>query len=150
LNKEAINIALHRRAGDVSAKTPFKRWIELDYYINVINNINKIEFKKPHIIHFYSYDIEESELNRLKGIQNIQYHVNENTFDTFHNMVNCDVIINGQSTFSVMACWLSYAIKICTPFGVHWNNFINQNDIIVIDSNGVFDSTKLLKVLENK
>lgn len=148
LNKSIINIALHRRAGDVSEQNSFNRWVSLDYYLNIINNINKIKFDKPHLIHIYSYDIEQGEVDRLREKSNIQLHINENTFDTFHNMTNCDVLINGQSSFSIMASYLSYGIKLVTPWLNHWNNFPDQPDIIPIDSAGIFDSNKLMKALK--
>lgn len=147
LDRSFINIALHRRAGDVSRNTQFNRWKEIDYYIRIINNINKIKFDKEHIIHIYSYDIDEEEIELLSGCRNVKFHINENTFDTFHNMVNCDVLINGQSSFSVLAAYLSYGIKLCTPWGIHWNDFPEQNDLIIINQNGSFDQDKLLKVI---
>jgi len=150
LDSSVINIALHRRADDVSSKTQFGRWISLDYYLNIIDNINKIKFKKQHLIHLYSSNIDPKEIDRLKEKSNIQFHINENIFDTFHNMVNCDILINGQSSFSVMAAYLSYGIKLCTPWNIFWNNFPNQPDIISIDSTGSFDSNKLLTIMEKK
>jgi len=151
LDKSIINIALHRRAGDVSCETPFNRWMPLDYYLKIIDNINNLEFNKKHIIHIYSYDIDEKEIIQLQNKPNIQLHINENTFDTFHNMVNCDILINGQSSFSVMAAYLSYGIKLCTSWYIHWNNFPkNINDIIQVYSDGSFDTLQLLRELEKK
>jgi hypothetical protein len=147
---DSINIALHRRAGDVSENTPFNRWMPIDYYLTIIDNINKIEFNTPHNIHIYSYDMNPKEEKRLSDKQNVIMHINENTFDSFYNMVNFDVLINGQSSFSIMAAYLSYGIKLCTPWHTHWNNFPDQYDLINIDSDGNFDFNKLLKSLENK
>jgi hypothetical protein len=148
LNKCILNIALHRRAGDVSKENPFNRWIPLDYYLKIIDNINNIKFDKQHIIHIYSYDINKEEIIQLENKSNILLHINENTFDTFHNMVNCDILINGQSSFSIMASYLSRGIKLCTPWFIHFNNFPKDiKDIIEVRENGSFNENKLMEAM---
>jgi hypothetical protein len=151
LNPNYINIALHRRAGDVSEHTPFNRWMPLDYYLNIINNINELDFINKHLIHIFSYDMDEKEIEVLNKKESIKLHINENTFQTFHDMVNCDILINGQSSFSIMCAYLSYGIKLCTPWHMHWNNFPkNIYDIIEVKQDSSFDVNKVLKALEIK
>ena len=150
LDHRYLNIALHRRAADVTMNTPFNRWMPIDYYLKLIDNINQIKFNKPHLVHLFSYDIDSKEIEQIKNRPNICLHINENTFDTFHNMTNCDIIANGQSAFSVMACYLSHGIKLCSPWYIHYNNFPDQNDIIKVNKDSSFDCNKLLKAMENK
>lgn len=155
-SNDYINCALHLRRQDVSQDTQYNRWKDLDYYLNIIDQLDNIKFNKPLMFHIYSSKMPEEELKKLvayKNIRelNIEFHIDEDIFSTFYHFTKADIFISGQGSLSLMANYLTDAIKLTTPWYFHWKDFPeNIKDIIPIDSAGIFDSNRLLKAMEIK
>ena len=62
-------------------------------------NFGKFEFTGEH----------EASLKLESGllIENIQFHLRQDTFDTLYNMIKAPIFVPGKSTFSVLAVILS-------------------------------------------
>lgn len=110
------NIAIHIRRGDVSKTdephrfTDNSRYVKLlDLVVTAIRNRGQ-EFS----IHLFSEGAKDDfgDFSHLP----ISYHLNENTFKTFHGLVSADILIMSKSSFSYVAALLSKGVVIYEPF----------------------------------
>lgn len=150
------NIAIAIRRGDVTEDQQYRRWMGLEYYLKIIDKLADIKELKNIIFHIYSWDMPEEEknellLHQLFGKRRFELHINEDVFSTFYHFTKADIFVSGQGTFSLMANYLTDAVKLTTPFYMHWNNFPEDiQDLIPVNPDSTFDSEKLLIALEIK
>jgi len=155
-NLNNINIAIAIRRGDVTKDQQYRRWMDIDYYQNIILLLSKIEFIKQPIFHIYSWDMPINEQKRISAIrgllvndQQLQMHINEDVFSTFFHMTKADIFVSGQGAFSLLANYLTDAIKLNTSFYMFWNNFPEDiKDIIKVNNDGSFDKNKLMEAIK--
>lgn len=168
-DKGETNVAIHIRRGAVTKQTPFRRWIDLDYYLHIMSALADVKELKNIVFHIYTSDMSEEEENILLlhsifgkthgCTRRIELHIDEDVFSTFYHFTKADIFVSGQGAFSVIANYLTDAIKLATPWTEYvdkrwisyWHNFPSDiEDIVPINTMGIFDSNKLLKALENK
>jgi len=154
-DKENINIAIAIRRGDVTKDQQYRRWMHLDYYLHIMDTLANIKELKYITFHIYAWDIPEEEknillLHRPFNKREIKLHIDEDVFSTFYHFTKADIFVSGQGAFSLMANYLADGIKLTTPFYMHWKNFPSDIENLVPINDGVFDSNKLLKAMENK
>lgn len=130
-DKHFLNIALHIRRGDVwnavqtgsMRKCYTNKFVSEDYYVELIQRLHKFfgSSSKPLRFHIFSDGkidnfshftfIDESKaLLKLESniiIDNIRFHLSQNTFETLYHMIKAPIFVPGKSTFSVIALLLS-------------------------------------------
>lgn len=157
-NKDEINVAIHLRRGDVTKEQPYRRWMDLQHYLKIMENINTIKFNKPLKYHIYTFGIPKEDFEQIIKFKNeyslnIELHDDEDVFSTFYHFTKADMFVSGQSAFSVLANYLTDAVKLTTPWKesldgktiTYWDDFPeNIKDIIGINPDGSFDANKLL------
>lgn len=97
-----LNIAVHiRRQNKFDNVTKFTTLSK--EYDNVLENILS-QIQKPYLIHVYSQGNTD---NTLKFSNNIIYHIDTDIIDTFFGLVNADILLTSDSSFSYVAALLS-------------------------------------------
>lgn len=127
-----ITVAIHIRRGRcITPRGNPNRWVNLDYYLNIIDNLNNTFNSECLDIHIFtdildgyyktyptdSKPLEEDYKTLLK--KNVTLHLggnNESDFSDFHNMCSADVLVMAKSAFSYMAAYINKGIIIYTPF----------------------------------
>jgi hypothetical protein len=98
------NVAIHIRTANSVDTEPHEllpgqiRYISNNTYKKIIINLAN-ENNHIHIFTQGSFPIKEIET----GIKNISYHIDTDTFDTFHHFVNADILVISKSSFSYLA-----------------------------------------------
>lgn len=147
-NKEKINIALHIRIfnsmdNDLwSAREYFSPSNEKAYYYS--NIIKKIEDAFPERkLDFYIYsqgDLENFNIFKVSNDKNNMYlKINETTLSSLYHMINADIFVASNSSFSYIAHLLSNGISI---FRDNFYHGLYPNAILT-DINGNFNNSKL-------
>lgn len=117
-DKNKINVAIHFRRGDINKKyggIRSKMWIDVEYFINIINNIKSIKNKE---FDFYLYTGECNEtikiLNNFNDIKcrDVFDRKTEKEFIGFHEMLNADILVTAPSNLSYVVGELSGKIVI--------------------------------------
>lgn len=162
-DKNITNVAIHIRRGDVTEANGYRRWMGLDYYLRIIETLSNMKELQDITFHVYVWDMLDQEKKvlsslNLLGKHQIQLHIDEDVLSTFYHLTKADIFVSGQGAFSLLANYLTDAVKLTTPWKesvdgktiVYWDNFPNNiEDLIPIDD-GIFDADKLLKALEKK
>lgn len=94
-----IDIAIHIRRGDVSKKDNNNRYIDNNYYIEIIKKL-KIKYPTYTITIFSEGKYEE--FNNL-GLEENCFRLNTDIFETFHSLVCAKILIQSFSSFSYCA-----------------------------------------------
>lgn len=126
-SEKYLNIAIHIRRGDVwdaySAGSKDNmirsRFASEEYYVELIKRLQNFFglSSKPVRFHIFSDGVSdnfskftftgehEASLQWESGlrIENIQFHLRQNTFDTLYHMINAPIFVPGKSTFSLLA-----------------------------------------------
>ncbi|NJN11917.1 MAG: hypothetical protein HC836_29305 [Richelia sp. RM2_1_2] len=143
-----LNIVLHIRRGDITSKgNSSERYTSNDVinYIlqNIISSISNLNLKCS--INIYSQGQPEEFKKIIDKYQNynINMHLNECVFQTFHGLVNADILLMSKSTFSYTAALLSRGIKIYEPFYHR-----PLDNWLVCDRNHNFNRVKFQKALQ--
>jgi hypothetical protein len=117
-----LRIALHVRRGDVvqmaNSKTDAwqKRWIDLSYYINILELIKKnFNYGVNYEIRLFS-DGNYDQLRPLIHHCNAVFVENSDIRSDFHDMVCSDILICSSSSYSILAGKIGTGIKIL-PLG---------------------------------
>lgn len=153
-DKDCINVAVHIRRGDVTENKQFKRWINLNYYLKIMENLANINELKNIIFHVYSWDMSKKEKDELFlhccfGKREMQLHIDEDVFSTFYHFTKADIFVHGQGSFSLLANYLCDGIKLVTPWHTLWRNFPSDiYDLISVNPDSTFDKNKILKAME--
>lgn len=120
-----INVTIHIRRpnkidpagasiGDSSC-----RYIDDDYYLNIINNIRK----KYNNVLFHIYSQGEISDFTVFNCNDIVLHIDENMFDTFIALVSGEILVLSPSSFSYSAGLLSNGIVFYCPF---WHSRLSK------------------------
>lgn len=131
-DKSKFNVAIHIRRGDITKQTNFDRWKDLTFYKKIIEKINKTY--KGCDIHVYSEGIQ-SDFSEL-FIENVKFHLNGSDVESLHDMCSANILVTGQSSFSIMASYINKNTIIYTPLHnlTRWesfgNRFINVEDFL--------------------
>ena len=129
-DRTKISVAIHIRRGRQITPSS-NRWTNLDYYINLINNLNKLFGSENLDIHIFTdilygnrkiYQIrggtlEEDYDTLIK--ENVTLHLggnNKSDFKDFHNMCSSDILVMAKSSFSYMAAHITRGVVIYTPY----------------------------------
>jgi hypothetical protein len=130
-NEQYLNIAIHIRRGDVwdfsqagSKKLMYaNRLVSEEYYVGLLERLQKFlgSSSKPVQFHIFSdgrpenfgkfiFTGEREAFLKLESgiiIENIQFHLRQNSIDTLYHMIKAPIFVPGKSTFSVVAVLLS-------------------------------------------
>jgi len=141
-----IHVAIHIRRGDVTENGRYKvRWVPTDVYMNIMNQIAFLYGSEN--VHFHIFSDETNGLKfmmmTLMGCKVDMQLWGSNVFESFVQMVNADILVTGQSMFSVLAGHLCDNVVLARPWSPHWNNFPDNGKFIEVQSNGDFETQKL-------
>lgn len=146
---DKIVVAIHIRRGDVTQNGRYKvRWVSLSVYLNIMAQILRVVDKNVEF-HIFSdskdiFDFQEVPLMDYPVI----FHLwGSNIFETFVDLVKADILVTGQSMFSVLAGHLSSGVVLARPWSPHWSNFPKDNQFIEVEQNGDFDTKRLKELL---
>jgi len=129
------NVAIHIRRGDVTKDGRYKvRWVDDEVYLNVIRQIRD-QYCDP-IFHIFS-DGTTEQLSSFEADDTF-IRCKENVVLAFHHMVCADILMPGQSMFSVLAGYLCDGIKIAKPWSPHWHDFPKNDKFIEVNNQGDF------------
>ena len=108
-----VSIAIHIRRGDINASKNPDRWLDLDYYAGIIDKFNSELGLELLDIHIFS----EGQPEDFKVLvrENITLQLGGSDLEAFHHMCAADILITGQSSFSIMASYFNRGTIICTP-----------------------------------
>ena len=152
---DKLNIAVHVRRGDInvgnSANSNLKkRWLDNDYYENVLENVVKriseddsfaiLTGKKGCRPAFYIFsqgsgsDFES--FRRFETDGDLHFCLDMEDKASFLHMVRADVLITSRSSFSYKPALISDGIRICPPG--FWHDYPNDEHWVVADEHGNF------------
>lgn len=106
---EHLHIAVHIRRGDVSLTENVGRYVYIDDYIDIINQLTSILSGYSFEYNIYCDSITSYEMNQLTincSTSKIIFHINTDVVETFMAFVNADILIAGKSSFSYSASFL--------------------------------------------
>jgi hypothetical protein len=123
-NNDKINVAVHIRRPNNHDTRIDGVDTSIEYYFNIINIIKeKYKHKeKPLLFHIYS----QNDITAYHEFDktDIQFHLNENLFDSFIGMVAADILVTSRSSLSYVAAILSDGEIYYNPFwhppGENW------------------------------
>ena len=128
---ETFNISLHIRRGDVSKTQHFSRYTNNTEYVKILEcifeeldmNILEEQNKPELIIRIYSEGKEEDfkEFDKFSQNYNVKYHLNENVRQTFHDLINSQILIISKSSFSYCAGLLNKNVVIANNIQKWWH-----------------------------
>jgi hypothetical protein len=124
INTSNIKIGIHIRRGDILFIEKEIRYLDNQYYIRLMKQIDIIFKDIPHEFHIYTenptkkFNVTDEYRDDLKGINtfiepdtyedfsefnNIIWHINTNPVDTFIELCNSDMLITSISAYSYLA-----------------------------------------------
>ncbi|MDP5015757.1 MAG: hypothetical protein NWQ43_00315 [Dolichospermum sp.] len=116
-SSQKINVAIHVRRGDINSSGLYSvRYTHNSCILNILNRIIKVlnDLGLDSSICLYSQGKIE-DFGELQNL-NINFHLNQCVFTTFHQLVTADIFLMSKSTFSYTAALLSEGIKIYEHF----------------------------------
>ena len=150
-----LNIAMHVRRGDINVGNSAdsnlkKRWLDNDYYENVLENTIKriseddgfvsLTGKKDCRLAFYIFSQgSESDFESFKRFEkdgDLHFCLDMEDKASFLHMVRADVLITSRSSFSYKPALISEGIRICPPG--FWHDYPEDKHWFVADEHGVF------------
>jgi len=124
-NNNKINVGVHIRVPNIHDYNNFEvelRLTPINYYFNIINQIKQKYFDKELLFHIYSQN-DISDYDKFDKT-NIEFHLNENVFDTFTGLAAANILIMSKSSFSYSAAIISDGEIYYQPFwhipGPNW------------------------------
>lgn len=129
-SEQFLNVAIHIRRGDVwdACQTGSKvemytnKLVSEDFYVALIGKLHNLFITSPRPVRFHIFSDGKQEIFerftftgereaflKLESgllIDNIQFHLRQNTFDTLYHLIKAPVLVPGKSTFSVVAVLL--------------------------------------------
>jgi hypothetical protein len=110
-----INIGIHIRRGDVSAKQYPHRWIGIADYKKTLESLRlKFITKK---IKFHIFSERPCQINELRH-EDVEIHLDGSDIEAFRKMCSVDILVTGLSTFSVLAAYINKS-------KIFYNDFLN-------------------------
>jgi len=141
--KDTFSIAIHiRRRMAVETDDMFRnRGLENSYFKEVLDKVLTIvgDTKKYKIYLFSQGAVED--FPEFKSLQNLEFCLEMNPYDSFSHMCKADLLISSKSSFSYKPALISKGIKICP--NSFWHNYPKSPDYIMADDLGNFDINHL-------
>lgn len=121
LNKHSV--AIHIRRGDISVNRNPDRWLDLHYYAKIIDRFNSQLGEQNIDIHIFS----EGRPQDFEALvrDNVTLQLGGSDLEAFHHMCAADILITGQSSFSIMASYFNKGTTVYTPlknFMFNWDD----------------------------
>ncbi len=139
-DKDQINIAVHIRRGDIVSgqttgqKTLTKRWLDMDYYENVVSRLTEqIKSKYPEK-NYRIYLFSEGKADEYRSFEKygeVTFCFDMSAMDSFLHMTRADYLVLSKSSFSYVPALLSDGVRIC-PTGF-WHGYPNDKKWIVVN-----------------
>lgn len=135
----SFNIALHIRRGDIvqkNLKNPnlTMRWLNNDYFFNVIESILKF-LKTKNEIHIYLFSQGKiNDFTEFKKFDNIHFCLDMSAQDSFLHMVYADLLITSKSSFSYKPALLNKGIKVVPKN--FWHSYPKSKNWFLADNFG--------------
>jgi len=119
-----ISVAVHIRRGDISKNNNADRWIEFDHYMKIINNLNSNIGNENLDIHIFSEGTvaDFSIFNQ----ENVTLQLNGSDLEALHHMCSADILVTGQSSFSIMAAYFNMNFIVYTPLKNFMHNWADM------------------------
>jgi hypothetical protein len=140
---DTLSIAIHiRRRMLVETDEMFRnRGLENSYFKEVLQKVLVVigNSKNYKIYLFSQGDIDE--FPEFKGIENLEFCLDMNPYDSFSHMCKANLLISSKSSFSYKPALISKGIKICP--NSFWHNYPKSPDYIMADDLGNFDINHL-------
>ncbi len=150
-SKEHFNIAIHVRRGDImtdpSNPNLAMRYLSNDYFEKVLSQVyTHFSASQPQPIHiyFFSQGLPE-DYPEFAKYPNLHWCMGMGAQDSFLHMVYADLLITSKSSFSYKPALLCKGIKVCPKN--FWHGYPNSEDWIMVENDGTFDISKLLKIM---
>ena len=120
--KNKINVGVHIRRGDITKSGNLDRWLDNSHYVEIINNIRK---NIPNtLFHIFSHG-NEKDFQELKN-EDTLFHLNGSDIVSLNDMCFSDILVTGQSTYSILASYLNKNIVIYTPLKDYMYNWQDE------------------------
>ena len=116
----SCDVAIHIRRGDVSKSRNQQRFIELEYYSNIVEKLIHEHGENIKIIVFSQGKLDFQELSMYN--HNITFMLNTNLLESFHSMVKAPIFVMGYSALSCCIALLSNN----TVYYTHSNTWSKQ------------------------
>jgi len=120
-NSDKVSVAIHIRRGDINASKNPDRWLDLEYYASIIDKFN-LELNSLDI-HIFSEGQPEDFKVLMR--ENVTLQLGGSDLEALHHMSAADILVTGQSSFSIMASYFNRGVTIYTPLK---NLMYNWND----------------------
>lgn len=118
---KVMNIGVHIRRGDVSAtQNAVGRFVSNEAYFKILSNLTEVleslnfreELSKTGLaIHIFS-EGEPEDFEDIQKLPGVVFHLNEDLFETLHNLALADVFVGSISGFSSFAKKIARGITI--------------------------------------
>jgi len=140
-SKEAFNIAVHIRRGDVAKQNSDlnlqMRWQDNSYFLKVLSLIiDNLKVSKPVEVYIFSNG-EERDFVEFRKFKNIHFCLDMPAHESFLHMVYADLLVTSKSSFSYKPALLSRGIKVCPRN--FWHSYPKTEDWILVEDDGIFD-----------
>ena len=115
-----VNIAIHIRRGDITNQRNPDRWLDLIYYEGVVELLFK-DYPQASIVVFSEGDPHQFESLERMGAKVV---LGGADLPAFHHMALADVLVTGQSSWSIMASYFNRGAIRITPlknFMYNWD-----------------------------
>jgi hypothetical protein len=108
----SVTVAVHVRRGDVTPTSWTERYIPDEAVLRAVARLRAAlaPFGRPLHINIYSEGTREQ--FRAYAAQGCHLHIDDDPFETFHNLVAADILLAGRSKFSRVAGLLSTGIVV--------------------------------------
>jgi len=121
--KDKVSVAIHIRRGDINFNNNPDRWLDLTHYRNIIGNLNRELGENNLDICIFS----EGQPEDFKDLatSNVRIILGGSDLVAIHHMCSADILVTGQSSFSIMAAYFNKNFVIYTPlknFMYKWGN----------------------------
>jgi hypothetical protein len=125
------NVVIHIRRGDVNLTDHPKRYTEIDYYIDLIRQINEHSSRFNIMIHSESQNLSVDEIQKLESV-GAQLHLDADLLTAWDDMIRAEILILAKSSFSYVPAILCTGTVVYTPF---WHQKLHK-----WANNNTFDS----------
>ena len=118
-----INVAVHIRRGDINLNSNPDRWLDLMHYANIIQNLNR-ELGRDNIKIYVFSEGQYDDFTDLAD-ENVYLILGGSDLEAVQHMCAADILVTGQSSFSIMAAYFNRNFTIYTPlknFMYKWGN----------------------------
>jgi hypothetical protein len=105
-----VSVAIHVRRGDVTPRKSRGRYTPNEAVRYVQQQIASLGL--PFDFHLFSQGKPED----FREFEGVTLHLDEDVLDTFHHLVEADILVMARSAFSCVAGFLSDGARLCEPF----------------------------------